>query len=109
MRGRFLSLGAVLLFTFGPLLGDDGEEASSRLTLERIYESNEFQAEGFSGRWLPKGGYATLETAAGGPGARPCPSRSRDRRDGGARSRYGPDPAWRGAPARHRRLVALER
>ncbi|MCZ6794200.1 MAG: DPP IV N-terminal domain-containing protein, partial [Planctomycetota bacterium] len=64
-----LSLLGVLLGD-APLPAEDAEEAS-RLTLERIYKSEEFDGDGISARWLDdSSGYTTLESATGPSGGR---------------------------------------
>ena len=47
--------------------GGEGSKADKpKLTLDRIYNSQEFQASGFSAKWLEWGtGYTVLEDASG--------------------------------------------
>jgi dipeptidyl-peptidase-4 len=71
-----LACGLLVLLVGVPLSGaEKGEKAAkgdaSLLTVERIYASDEFEPETFSGRWLDDGSaYTTLEPAAEKAGGR---------------------------------------
>ena len=59
---RFVSLSVLCLPLTGPAFSEETAENTPALTLERIFDSSEFNGKSFSARWLEdSSGYTTLE------------------------------------------------
>jgi dipeptidyl-peptidase-4 len=73
MRGRKTLVASLLIVLSGSSLvaQEKGKKEPPRLTIERIFQSHEFDVQGASVKWLPDGsGYTTWEDSKDTPGGR---------------------------------------